>query len=66
MSRIRSTGTPAKQIPGSNKVIVKSSAQSMRQMRCPRCHGICTPSTMPDGTTVTACPNGHVFGTRQM
>lgn len=66
MSRVRSTGTPAKQIPGSSKVIVKTSAQSMRQMRCPRCHQICVPTKAADGSNVTACPNGHVFGSRAM
>lgn len=59
--RIRSTGS-VRSIPGSTKVIVKSSAQSMRQMRCPRCHGICTPTMAADGRLVTACPNGHQFG----
>lgn len=67
MSRIRSTGTPARAIPGSNSVIVKSSAASMRQIRCPRCHMVATPTIDPtSGQTVTQCPSGHRFGSRPM
>lgn len=65
MSRIR-TNAPAKQIQGSDSVIVKTSAQSMRQARCPRCNLMAVPSRGPNGQTVTACPNGHTFGSRPL
>lgn len=67
MSRIRSTGTPARQIPGGNQVVVKSSAASMRQIRCPRCNTIAVPTIDPiSGMTILVCPSGHRFSSRPL
>lgn len=65
--RIRSTGKPAQQIPGTNQVVVKSSAASMRQIRCPRCNTIAVPTIDPvSGQTILVCPGGHRFASRPM
>lgn len=65
MARVRPKG-PNKEIQGTDAVIVKTTAQHLRQVRCPRCGLMAVPMRNPEGGMVTVCPNGHTFGNKPM
>jgi hypothetical protein len=42
-------------------VIQKQPTGGAGRLRCPKCKGICTSQTMPNGKSVMRCPLGHSY-----
>ena len=57
-----------RKLPDSDVVVVKTSAtHGMRQLRCPRCHGMAGPTRAADGRAIYRCSNCNaVFTSTKM
>jgi uncharacterized C2H2 Zn-finger protein len=43
------------QLPNGTIVVKNTTKHGMRQLRCPRCHGMAEPTRLPNGKEVTQC-----------